>query len=157
MIKLAPTMMMAAFLINSVNCNHTLLKITTKSGFRQLTISTIKNDLTVRNIVFEKNNPINKAINPDESVRIIIEAHPHWPKIKLLTKANTITLALHATNGLIKMETIFSFLVFVLLAIIIAGTLHPKPVSKLTILRPLIPNFSNILSNNTDTLDKIPT
>jgi hypothetical protein len=155
--KLAPTITKAAFLINSFSCNQTVLIITIKSGFLQLTISTRKNDFTLRNIVFEKNNPINRATNPDINVKIIIDAHPHCPKIMLLTNANTITFALQAINGVIRMETIFSFRVFVLLAIIIAGTLQPNPVNKLTILRPLIPNLSNVRSNNTDTLDKTPT
>jgi hypothetical protein len=105
----------------------------------------------------EKNNPINKAINPEQMVNTTMAIQPNCPKMILHTKAITITLALQATNGAISMEIIFSFLELVLRAIIMAGTLQPNPVNKLTILRPLIPNFSNVLSNRTDTLDKIPT
>jgi hypothetical protein len=56
-----------------------------------------------------------------------------------------------------RMEMILSFLELALRANIIAGTLHPNPVNKFTMLLPLIPNLSNNWSNNTETLDRIPT
>ena len=54
------------------------------------------------------------------------------------------------------METIFSFLEFELLAIITLGTLHPKPVIKLTTLLPLKPKCSNVRSNKADNLEITP-
>jgi hypothetical protein len=60
-------------------------------------------------------------------------------------------------KGAISIEITRSFLELALRASIMAGTLHPKPVNKLTMLLPLIPNRSKVWSNNTDTLDKIPT
>jgi hypothetical protein len=149
--------MMAAFLINSLSCSHTLLKITIKSGFLQSTISIKKKDLVLRNMVCEKNKPINKAINPEARVKPIIATHPHIPNNKLEIKEITITLALQAINGAIKIEITRSLVELALRANIIAGTLQPNPVRMFTTLRPLIPNFSNIWSSNTDTRDKIPT
>jgi hypothetical protein len=156
-IKLARTIIIAAFFTNSFSCNQTLLVITTKSGLRQSTISIIKNDFDFLNIVLENINPINRAIKPDEMVKRIIATHPHVPNKRFDTKAITITRALQATNGAIKMEMIRSFLELELRANIIAGTLQPNPVNKFTMLLPLIPNLSNTWSNNTDTRERIPT
>jgi hypothetical protein len=157
-IKLANTIMTAAFLINSFNCNQTLLAMTTTSGFLQPTISIKKNDLVLRNIVLEKIKPIISATNPEETVNKIMAVHPHVsPNRRLDTKAITITLALQAINGAIKMEMILSFVELALRANIIAGTLQPNPVNRFTTLLPLMPNLSNIWSNKTDTLDNMPT
>jgi hypothetical protein len=84
-IKLASTIKIPAFLINSFSCCHTLLKITTKSGFLQVTISTKKNDLARRNKICENINPMNRATKPEAIVRVIVVTHPHAPNKKLET------------------------------------------------------------------------
>jgi hypothetical protein len=59
-------------------------------------------------------------------------------------KLKTIILALHAMKGAISIEIILSFLLEELRDIMTAGTLQPKPVNKLTTLRPLIPKRSKV-------------
>jgi hypothetical protein len=83
--KLAMTINLAAFLINCFSSSQTVLKITTKSGLRQSTISIRKNDLVLRNIVWENTSPINRAIKPEAIVNIIIEHQPHTPNNRLDT------------------------------------------------------------------------
>jgi hypothetical protein len=148
---------MPAFLINSFSCNQTLFIITTKSGFLQLTISTKKNDFCCLNRIFEKNKPIHNAIKPETKTNTIIIAQPQVAEIKLQTKINTITLALQAMNGVIRIATIRSLAELLLRLIITAGTLQPKPVSNPTTLRPLIPNLANAWSNNTEAREIMPT
>ena len=132
--------------------------MTTKSGFLQSTISTKKNDLFFLNIVLEKNNPSNKAINPLTSNNRITPIQPSdIPKIISQIIEKTIALALQEINGEINIETIFSFLELLLLAIKIEGTLQPNPVIKLTTLLPLKPNLLKVLSNKIEILDMIPT
>jgi hypothetical protein len=135
-----------------------ILEITIKSGIRHFTISIIKNDLVLRNIVFDSNRPNIKTIKPLNTMKAIKPIQPHCtPKIALLTKLNTMALALQIAIGVINIDINLSFLELEFLANIIAGTVQPKPVNKVTTLLPLIPNFSNISSSNTETRDNTPT
>jgi hypothetical protein len=106
----------------------------------------------------EKNKPTNKAISPLLIVKPIIPTQPVvGPKIILQIKLKTMMRALHAMKGAIRIEMMRSFLLDELRDIMMAGTLQPKPVNKFTTLLPLIPKRSNAWSNNTDTLEIIPT
>ena len=135
---------MAALKTKLLSCKITLLKITTKSGFLQLTSSTKKNDLDFLNIVLENIKPINKAITPLINSKNTTYNQPNeMPNIIEQIVEKTIVLELHETKGAINKEIILSFLEFVLLVINIEVTLQPNPVNKLTTLLPLKPNLLN--------------
>jgi hypothetical protein len=108
-------------------------------------------------MVLEKIKPTNKAKIPLAMVNKIIAIQPNWlVNIALQTKLKTITRALQAIKGAMIIETMRSLRDDELRAIIMDGTLHPKPVNKFTTLRPLIPNRSNVPSNNTEIRDNTP-
>ena len=67
---------MMIFLTKLFISSHTFLKITTKSGFLQSTISIMKNDFCFLNIVFEKIKPIVRAIIALNNINPIMPIHP---------------------------------------------------------------------------------
>ena len=70
--------------------------------------------------------------------------------------AITIVLVVQAQNGEINVATILSFLLELLLANKIAGTVQPNPVINVTTDLPLIPKWHNNLSNKIDARAKNP-
>lgn len=76
----------------------------------------------------------------------------HTPVIAAIT----ITLVVHTQNGEINVATIRSFLLELLLASKMAGTVQPKPVINVTTDLPLIPKCHSNLSNKIDVLAKKP-
>lgn len=156
-IKLAIKINVAALITKLLSCKPTLLKITKKSGFLQLTASTKKNDLDFLNIVFENVKPMNKAIIPlmNNKKATYIQLNEILNIVVQIVE-NTIVLELHEINGATIKEIMCSFLELELLVINIDVTLHPKPVSRLTTLLPLNPNLLKARSRRIEILDIIP-